>query len=72
MARKGPMIVKIKYTSRIKCQRGPYILYFDFLHSWDYLYKFPANLAYYMVFPFLPDQYFVLSVEMNKLYKLQQ
>lgn len=66
------MTVKIKYTSRMKCQRGPYILYFDFIYPWDYLYKYPANLVYYMVFPFLPDQDFVLSVEMNKLYKLQQ
>lgn len=66
------MTVKIKYTSRIKCQRGPYILYFDFLYPWDYLYKYSAKLTYYMVFPFVPDQDFVLSVEMNKLYKLQK
>lgn len=54
MAHKGVWTVKIKYTSRIKFQRGPYILYFNFLYPWDYLYKYSTNLAYYTIwfFPF--------------------
>lgn len=67
------MIVKIKYTSRIKCQRGPFILYFDFLYPWDYLYKLiSSKFGVLYGFPVVPDQDFVLSIEMNKLYKLQR